>query len=441
MSYDDRSTMIVLQLSYYYACTGTVREPGGLSRRGVRATEGKRSMREMTATVVGGGIAGLAAAVSLARAGWSTTVLERSAGFGELGAGVALPRNGITALRSLGLDDDTIATLGHESLVTGFRNLRGRWILRIPNERPEVSRVMAVWGMHRARLHTALRAAAEAAGVRMICGARVSEVHPGTPGGKAAVVAWRTDDDEHRIECDLLVGADGMRSAVREQVFPGIEPAYSGSTSWRAVIPDTASDGNLIELWGPGAEFGAMRLSDSEIYWYGYFRHPRGATFADELAAARSRFAGWAPQAVDLVEATSASQLMRHDVYHLPGGLPSYVRGRVVMIGDAAHAALPTMGQGAATALEDGATVGRMIGGHLADGADLAAAMAAFDAERRPRCHAIARQATVMARYGADLGGGWRQPVRNALLRLVPGAAVARSAAPLVAWRPPATGS
>ncbi len=81
---------------------------------------------------------------------------------------------------------------------------------------------------------------------------------------------------------------------------------------------------------------------------------------------------------------------------------------------------LPTAGQGAATALEDGVCVGRLIGAPVRSGDDLAAALAAYDSARRPRCRQIARTAIMTARLGCDLGGGWRQPVRNAIFRLLP---------------------
>jgi len=270
-------------------------------------------------------------------------------------------------------------------------------------------------------------------------GAQVTAVRPGAADGEPAEVTWRTAVGERTAESDLVVGADGMWSAVRTQVFPAARPRYSGSTSWRAVIPDTTFDGRLIELWGPGAEFGTLRLSETEVYWYGYFQHPEGSSFDDELAAARARFAGWAPQVVALIEATDPSRLMRHDVYHLPGGLPAFTQGRVVMVGDAAHAALPTMGQGAATALEDAACLGPLIAAPVQAGAALAPALAAFDAARRPRTRAIARQAVRMARFGADLGGGWRQSLRNGFLRAIPGGAVARAGGSIVRWTPPGT--
>ena len=235
-----------------------------------------------------------------------------------------------------------------------------------------------------------------------------------------------------------MVAADGVRSTVRTQLFPGARPRYAGSTSWRAVISDTSFAGRLIEVWGPGTEFGALRVSEGEIYWYGEFVHPVGTSFTDELAAARAHFSGWAPWIQAMVAATPGSQLMRHDVYHLPGGCPRYVRGRVVVIGDAAHAMLPTIGQGAATALEDGVCVGRMIAAPAGAGGDLAAAPAAFDQARRPRCRQLARQASMLARLGFELGDGWRQSVRNTLLRLVPAGPAFKAGARITRWTPPA---
>ena len=388
-----------------------------------------------TATVVGGGIAGLASAVSLAQAGWQATVLERAPEFGEVGAGLAVTGNGMAALEALGAAD-AVRAAGYQTSTAGYQDPGGRWLLQIP-DLPSLHAVTTIWGLHRQRLHAAVLQAARAAGVELINGAEVTGVQPGQVRGEPARVTWRTGTEAHRRECGLVVAADGVHSPVRAQLFPAVRSRYSGSTCWRAVIPDTGTDARLVEVWGPGTEFGFLRVSDRELYWFGYFRHPGGASFGDELAAARERFAGWSPQIRAIVAATQADQLIRHDVYYLAGGLPAYVRGRVVMVGDAAHAALPTVGGGASTALEDGVCVGRLIAAPVNDGADLGGALAAFDQTRRARCRKIGRLAKVVAGFGADLGGGWRQPARNAVLRLAPPRLLIRAGTQVVNWTPP----
>ena len=392
---------------------------------------------ELSATVIGGGIAGLASAIALAQAGWRVTVLERAAAFGEVGAGLATTGNGMTALAALGLDED-IREVAYQTGTAGKQDQAGRWIMRMPDTRNDPTAVTTIWGLQRQRLHGVLRAAAEAAdGVELVTGAEVVSVRPGAPGGDPAAISWRTGDAEQTAEAALLVAADGARSAVRAQLFPAVPARYSGSTSWRAIFPDTDSEDRLVQAWGPGTEFGSLRVSPTEIYWYGYFRNPEGAVFADELAAARERFAGWAPWIRAMVDATPAERLMRHDVYHLPGGLPAYTSGRVVFVGDAAHAMLPTAGQGAATALEDGVCVGRLIAAPVTAGGDMAAALAAFDHARRPRCRQIARTAILTARFGCDLGGGWRQTVRNAVFRRLPAAQLVKAGQSIVHWSAP----
>jgi 2-polyprenyl-6-methoxyphenol hydroxylase-like FAD-dependent oxidoreductase len=397
---------------------------------------------QLTAIVAGGGIAGLASAVALDQAGWRVTVLERAAAFGEVGAGLALTANGMAAVDALGLGD-AVRAAGYRTASAGFQDPAGRWLIRLPAERPGRDAVTTIWGQHRQRLHAVLRQAATAAGAELITGAEVTAVRPGVPDGDRAEVTWRSGDQTRTIPADLIVAADGVRSAVRTQLFPAIRPRYSGSTSWRAVVPDkatgtgTAADRRFVAAWGPEAEFGALGLSNHETYWYGYIRHPAGAVFPDELAAARDRFAGWAPWVRDLLAATPADRLIRNDVYHLPQGPPAYVTGRVVLIGDAAHACLPTVGQGAAMALEDAVCTGRLIAGPVRAGGALAPALAAFDQARRPRGRQIVRAATTIARFGADLGPGWRQRARNTALRLLPAGLLVRGGSSITRWTPP----
>ena len=344
-----------------------------------------------SATVVGGGIAGLAAAISLLQAGWRVQVLERATASGEVGAGLAVTRNGMAALDALEVGA-AVRAAGHRTRATGTRDRHGRWLLQLPASADDPSVPTVAWGVHRQRLHGALLDAAGAAD--LVTGARVTGLRPGAPDGAPAVLTWTDGSGEHTATADLVVAADGIRSVVRGVLLPGPRAALrpSGWTSWRAVVDDdTTPDEGFAPLWGPAAEFGAVRISDRQLYWYGYFRHPAGRPIADEHAAATARFAGWAPEVRAVVAATDPARLLRHDVHHLPRGLPTYVRGRTVLIGDAAHAMLPTMGQGANTSLEDGVCVGRLIGSPVAAGLPLAAALESFDRARRPRCRQIAR--------------------------------------------------
>src|ERR1700722_1765601 len=133
---------------------------------------------DLTATVVGGGIAGLASAISLARAGWQVRVLERAPALGEVGAGLAVTGHGMTALAALGLDQAARAA-GYQTGTAGIQDSGGRWLMRIP-DRPALSDVTTIWGIHRQRLHTVLRAAAAAAdGVELVTGAEAVAIRPG----------------------------------------------------------------------------------------------------------------------------------------------------------------------------------------------------------------------------------------------------------------------
>jgi 2-polyprenyl-6-methoxyphenol hydroxylase-like FAD-dependent oxidoreductase len=206
------------------------------------------------------------------------------------------------------------------------------------------------------------------------------------------------------------------------------------------VDDDSTTDAGSAPYWGPGTEFGAVRISDTQVYWYGYFRHPAGRPIADELAAAVKRFSDWAPEVGATVRRTAPGQLLRHDVHHLPGGLPAYECGRTVVIGDAAHAMLPTMGQGANTSLEDGVCVGQLIAEPVDHGIPLGTALAAFDRARRPRCRQIARRSLQTARLGAHVPGGWAQTIRNAAMRSVPAGPAAAAGTAVLRWEPPRPG-
>jgi 2-polyprenyl-6-methoxyphenol hydroxylase-like FAD-dependent oxidoreductase len=371
------------------------------------------------AIVVGGGIAGLAAAAALTRSGWQVRVLEAAPELGEVGAGLVVTVNGLRAAEVIGAAEQ-IRRDGYDVRATGTRRRDGKWLLKAPDGDTRMI------GIHRRRLHQALVDVQQA---DLVTGARVTAVEPGAAGGEQARVIWESADGTHTARADLVVAADGIRSITRNTLFStGLR--YSGFSCWRAATPDTTLDDTFAMTWGPRAEFGALRISAREIYWYGYVAMPSGRPIADEVRAVREYFATWAPDVRALIGATD--EVIRHDVWVLERALPRYTIGRTVLIGDAAHPMLPTLGQGANSALEDAITLGLVVpaGGELATG------LQEYESRRYRRTQRIVRRSAWMGRTGAEVGarGQW---LRNAVLRITPPRAALRNGTRIFDWSPP----
>lgn len=382
-------------------------------------------MRRRTAVVVGGGIAGLAAAVGLAEAGWRVMVLERSAG-GESGSGLALTPNGLAAAGVIGIRRQLIEA-GAKTRLMGYRDLRDEWVVRLP-----YSSVTAMVGVDRHRVHAILRDAARHCDLRPQ--AEVVSVEPGDPQGDRAQVRYWSEGIEYRVRADLVVGADGLRSITRREVFGTDRLQYSGRTCWRGLVhlPEEVADHRFVVWWGPGAEVGILPIGAQRFYWYGYVRAPAGATVAgSEKHAAERRFADWPDRVRRCIAATEEIEVLRHDVYRQARPLRRYVRGRVALAGDAAHPMLPTMGQGANAALEDAVSLAPTLV------EDLRTGLRRYNQARWPRTQRMAAQSFGMDLLGAGLTGSVSTWLRDSAFRLTPISLLERNATWLQRWTPP----
>ncbi|RAV10016.1 hypothetical protein DQP55_16080 [Mycolicibacterium sp. GF69] len=382
-------------------------------------------MTDRRAIVIGGGIGGLATAAGLCRTGWRVTLFEQAPQFAPLGAGIVVAPNAVRALEWLGAGD-RLRELSVATGAAGVRTATGRWLVRTTIDELVAQYGVPAYVLHRADLHRILLEAADAADMRI--GQRITAVRTESEIAEAV-------HDTGIERADLIIGADGVHSTARSALFPGHPGAsYAGYLTWRGVVsaakvpPDMPG---MIVSWGRGLGFGIVPLADGRAYWFASVTGPKGAHLHEELNEVAARFSGWHEPIPQLLAATAPDALLSHDIYHLRIPLPSYVANRVALLGDAAHAMTPDLGQGACQALEDAVTLAA-----LAANRSVPAALAEYDHTRRPRTQAMV---STSARVGRFTGS--RNPLlavlRNALFGLLPTGAYLRASEAAFSWRPP----
>jgi 2-polyprenyl-6-methoxyphenol hydroxylase-like FAD-dependent oxidoreductase len=386
-----------------------------------------------SAVVVGGGIGGLTAAVALRQVGWRVTVLERAAQFGEIGAGITLMSNGLRCLDVIGVGD-AVRGSGLPMVAMGMRSAAGRWLSRIDGDGADMDARLGTTALniHRAELHKILRDALPAEA--LIAGVTTTGIHGGADGGPAEV-HFRDRDKDAVLRADLVVGADGVHSWVRAQRWPGAPaPVYSGSTNWRGITTQSSAPVTEMSLsWGQGTEFGVMPLVDGRTYWYAAANAAEAQRYPDELGELRRRFGTWHEPIPAALAHTPPEAVLRLDIYWLPK-LDTYHRGSVVLLGDAAHAMTPNLGQGGGQALEDAIVLAAALSGTR----DVATAVARYDRERRPRTQAMSLAATRQLRFGQQLRNPVAVAMRNTAVALTPDRIALLAIAKYGKWCPPA---
>jgi len=337
----------------------------------------------MRITIAGAGIAGLTAALVLSRHGHRVVVLERCPTIDPLGAGIVLAPNALRILSALGV---RLQACGEPVKRITIRNTAGAAL-----ETTEIDRILPGAGptlaFHRAELHQALL---DALGPEV-------ELRLGQPLIDCAAAG-----------AGLIVGADGIRSTTREQACGAIALRYSGTTCWRALAANPGIREGF-EAWGGAARIGAIPLTQGRLYVYLVLTAPAGGQRQTSIDAIRDRFAHFAAPVPAILDALSGVPLLHHDLEELHE--PVWGAGNVVLIGDAAHAMTPNLGQGAAMGIEDAALLPQAVAAP-----DPALRMRALRHRRVARVHRDSRRFGEMAHWDA-LAAIW---LRNTLIRWMP---------------------
>lgn len=372
----------------------------------------ERDLRDQTAIIIGGGIGGLAAAIGLQEVGFDVDVYEQTEELREVGAGLTLWRNGLEALDQLGGAKAAVQT-GAAIERSEFKTPNGRVLnegdLRsLLSTEPDLPPGI---GIHRADLQHILR---ERVGDGVV---HLGHECVGVEKDGGTVTARFSSGEE--VRGDVLIGADGIHSAVRASLHGEAEPRFSGVGIWRAVIRidhPMATSATLTQALGSGQRFAALPIGDGRVYWVVTERVQQGLErpTPDSKHRLARDFANWYDPIPTRIEETPQEALLWDEAEDREI-LDEWGQGRITLLGDAAHLALPFAAQGASQALEDAVWLVR----YLDREPDTAAALRAYEAHRQDRTEMVVRTGRRLGRLW-NLSNPVAVTVRNVLFRYGP---------------------
>lgn len=296
--------------------------------------------------IIGGGVAGLTTAIAMQKLGIQANVYEQAARLTGIGAGFGLAANAMHALNILGLREG-VEKIGHFLPSYNIVNEKGRILIAPKTEKIGVFYQQKNFALHRGELHSYLLSQLKVGQVKL--------------AKRAIRIAQNTDgvcvffSDGTSIQTEALIVADGVRSQIRQFLLPNARARYAGYTCWRAVI----DKGNIelassMETWGSKGRFGMTPLVGDKIYWYACINGKENDPVLSKytIEDLQEHFKGYHPPIQNILKNTANEQLIRGDIMDIKP-LTSFAFNKILLIGDAAHATTPNMGQGACQAIED----------------------------------------------------------------------------------------
>lgn len=358
------------------------------AKRNSRAAGGVRYGPEMRILVAGGGIAGLTLCGLLERRGFSPVLAERAPGFGSVGYVIVVWPSGSRILKGLGLYEKLRAA-SREFTCYNISNSDGETINRYSID-PVVEKYGPIMSVYRPDLISILKEAVNPDSVRL--GAEIVSLER-DEGGVTAVFG-----DGTRETYDLVVGCDGIRSAVRRAAFGEVPLSYSGMSGWGFwVRPDLCGTDGIVEYWGKG-KFLGIWPTRGRLAVFTSVRAPAGGR--DRVDARveniRRAFAGFGGVVPDILRGLGDPRDIYYDEYS-DLRMKRWSRGGVVLVGDSAHAVLPSAGTGASMAMESAAVLAEEL--CRTDSGHLASALELYESRRRSRVEKVQNQSRLMGKF------------------------------------------
>lgn len=356
--------------------------------------------------IIGGGIGGVTAAIALKQAGLDVTVYERAEELREVGSGLPLWTNALRALHVLGLTGE-LEKLGVQVSSMRVTTWKGDILTDTKNDKHLKTLGTITIVVHRAELLALLLKTLGEDNVRlgMTC--------TGFSQDASGVTAQFANGQE--VKGDVLIGADGIHSITRSQLFGLIKPKYVGYTCWRG-LAHTSRTGLETWAWGKGCQFGITPMSQERAYWFVQKYAPEGEE--DKPGGRKDGilelFHEWHDPIPAIIEATAETDILRNDIYELQH-LHQWSNGHVTLLGDAAHAMTPNLGMGACQAIEDAVA----LADSLKDTTNIAAALKNYEKRRVTRANRITRLAHFIGQAVQ-----WENPIlsvpRNIIIKITP---------------------
>ncbi len=362
--------------------------------------------------IIGAGIGGLCTAIALQKLGYEVHVYEKFEEVKKLGAGILLQPNTIKALRKIGIAED-VNSKGFLLKSLEVKLVDGETIANLSIQRQIEATGEGTRSFHRAELHEVLLGLLKEGTLHL--GKECQQIEQNDKGVKVLF------KDLTVVEGDALVGADGIHSIVRQSLIDVARIRYAGYTCWRSVVDVPQEimdglDGAVYESWGKGTRFGTVPLSNNRIYWFAC----KNASEKDEkMKNAKQKellnlFGNFHKPVKQILELTQDDQILWNDIIDIKP-LKRFHFGKIILLGDAAHAMTPNMGQGAGQSIEDAAVLMTC----LEQEKNLKKAFEMYSDKRVKRTTMIVNQSELIGKVG-QWENGLLTGLRNFMMKTFP---------------------